>query len=232
LAEREGEYFPNYHGVSHPSEPNYLALFSGSTQGTDGSDNCIESTAVSIAGEAGATGVSVRGYVEGLSTGTNYACRHDPFSQFTDATASETDFSSFPADYATLPQLSFVIPNTVDDMHDAGISPGDAWAAANLDGYAQWAKTHSSLLIAISDENAADPNYVADEPGEAGNTALAIVVGAGITPGSTSNVDYDHYSLLRTLEDIFGLGHLGTSAEAADMFAVIDSTTVISPATP
>ena len=83
----QGEYFPNYHAVSHPSEPNYMALFSGSTQGTDGSDNCISTAAESIVADGAASGVTVRGYVEGLASGTLYACRHDPFSQFADATS-------------------------------------------------------------------------------------------------------------------------------------------------
>lgn len=127
----QGEYWPSYHGVSHPSEPNYLALFTGATQGADGSDNCIASSATSIIGEALAAGVSAEGYIEGLTSGTLYACRHDPFSQLGDATAHETDFTNLPTAFATLPRLSFVVPNTVDDMHDSGIAPGDAWAQSH-----------------------------------------------------------------------------------------------------
>ena len=215
----QGEYFPNYHGVSHPSEPNYMALFSGSTQHTDGSDNCIKTSAKSIVGEARSAGISVEGYVEGLSSGSNYARRHDPFSQFADARRYETDFSKFPSSYAALPELSFVVPNLTDDMHDNGIGPGDRWARAHLSGYAQWAKAHNSLLIVMSDENDADPNYSGNQPGEKGNNALAMVIGARIPAGKVVTGSFDHYSMLRTLEDIFGLGHLGASAHASDMFA-------------
>lgn len=213
----QGRNFLGYHGVSHPSEPNYLALFTGSTQGTDGSDNCISSSAASIVGEALSAGVSVGGYIEGLSSGSGYACRHDPFSQLADAHARESDFSSFPSDFSTLPRLSFVVPNLANDMHDNGIGSGDTWAAAHLDAYAQWAKANNSLLIVLSDENDSDPNYTANQPGENGNGALAIFVGAGITAGAASSTSYDHYSMLRTLENIFGLGHLGASAGAASM---------------
>ena len=213
----QGEYFPNYHGVSHPSEPNYMALVSGSTQGTDGSDSCVSSVAESIVGDGAASGVTVKGYIEGLTSGSLYACRHDPFSQFADALGAETDFANFPADNTTLPALSYIVPNTVNDMHDSGIAPGNVWAQTYLDGYAQWAKTHNSLLIVISDENDGDAHYSTNQPGENGNTALALAVGAGITPGSVDNASYDHYSLLRTVEDLFGLGHLGASATAADM---------------
>jgi hypothetical protein len=215
----QGEYFPNYRGVSHPSEPNYMALFSGATQHTDGSDSCIKTSARSIVGEARAAGISVEGFVEGLSSGSNYACRHDPFSQLADARRAETDFSKFPTNYATLPKLSFVVPNLTDDMHDNGIGPGDRWARTHLNGYAQWAKAHNSLLIVMSDENDADPNYSANQPGENGNGALAMVVGARIPAGKVAAGRFDHYSMLRTLEDLFGLGHLGASAGASDMFA-------------
>jgi hypothetical protein len=215
----QGEYFPNYHGVSHPSEPNYLALFSGSTQHTDGSDSCIKTSAKSIVGDARSAGVSVKGYIEGLSSGSGYACRHDPFSQIADARRAETDFSKFPTSYAALPNLSFVVPNLADDMHDNGIGSGDRWVRAHLSGYAQWAKTHNSLLIVMSDENDADPNYGGNQPGEAGNGALAMAVGARIPAGKVVSGRFDHYSMLRTLEDIFGLGHLGASASASDMIA-------------
>jgi phosphoesterase family protein len=216
----QGEYWPSYHGVSHPSEPNYLALFTGATQGADGSDNCIASSATSIIGEALAAGVSAEGYIEDLASGgALYACRHDPFSQLADATAHETDFTNLPTAFATLPRLSFIVPNTVDDMHDSGIAPGDAWAQSHIDAYAQWAKANNSLLFVISDENDSDPNYNANQPGENGNTALAIAVGAGIVPGTVNQTSFDHYSMLRTVEDIFGLGHLGASAAAADMLA-------------
>lgn len=216
----QGEYWPNYHGVSHPSEPNYMAIFSGSTQGQDGTDNCASLTATSLAGEALSAGVSIEGYMQDLVSGGLYACRHDPFSQFADARAHETDFSNFPTDYAALPQLSVVVPNTTNDAGDTGtIADANAWMGANLDAYAQWAKANNSLLLVVTDENDSDPSYSANQPGENGNGALAIAVGAGITPGSTNNTSYDHYSLLRTIEDIFGLGHLGASANAADLIA-------------
>ena len=194
-----------------------MALFSGSTQGTDGSDNCVSTAAESIVADGAASGVTVKGYVEGLASGTLYACRHDPFSQFTDATSSETDFANFPTDYSRCRRSASSCPTPWMTCTTRASRRETVWAQAQLDGYAQWAKTHNSLLIVISDENDADPNYSANQPGENGNTALAIIVGAGITPGTVDDTVYDHYSMLRTLEDLFGLGHLGASTTAGDM---------------
>jgi len=228
----QGEYFSNYHAVSHPSLPNYMAMFSGSTQGTDGSDTCITSSATSLAGEAAAAGVTIKGYFEGLNSNVLYACRHNPFSQFTDAKAYQADFSTYPSDYATLPQISFVVGNTADDMGDDGtITLGDSWDQANLAGYAQWAKTNNSLLIIVSDESSTDPNYHTNMPGENGNNVPLIAVGAGVTPGSINGDYYDHYSLLRTLEDYYGLGHLGASAGTSDLSFVVSPPTTTATTT-
>lgn len=229
----QGEYFSNYHAVSHPSEPNYMAMFSGSSQGTDGSDTCISSSATSLAGEAAAAGVTIKGYFEGLNSNVLYGCRHNPFSQFADAKAYQADFSTFPSDYATLPQISFVVPNTTDDMGDNGtVTDGDTWDQAHLSGYAQWAKTNNSLLIIVSDESSTDPNYHTNMPGENGNNVPLIAVGTGVTPGSINGDYYDHYSLLSTLEDFFGLGHLGASAGASDLsFAVAPPATTTTTTT-
>jgi len=195
----QGEYFSNYHAVSHPSEPNYMAMFSGSTQGTDGSDSCITSPATSLAGEAVAAGVTIEGYFQGLTSNTLYGCRHNPFSQFSDAKAYAADFTAFPSNYATLPQISFVVANTQDDMGDDGtITDGDTWDQANLGSYAQWAKTNNSLLIIVSDESSTDPNYHTQYARRERQQRPLIAVGTGVTPGSINGDYYDHYSLLRT----------------------------------
>ena len=228
----QGEYFANYHAVSHPSEPNYMAMFSGSTQGTDGSDGCISSSAPSLAGEAVAAGVTIEGYFQGLTSNILYGCRHNPFSQFTDATAYASDFTAFPSNYATLPQISLVAADTQDDMGDNGtITDGDTWDQANLASYAQWAKTNNSLLIFVSDESTTDPNYHTNMPGENGNNVPLIAVGTGVTPGSINRDNYDHYSLLRSIEDYFGLGYLGASATATDLSFVVTPPAPTTPTT-
>lgn len=58
----------------------------------------------------------------------------------------------------------------------------------------------------------ADP----DKPGfrgPGGGRVGAVVLSPFIRPGTVSKVPYNHYSLLRTVEDIFGLDHLGFAAE-------------------
>lgn len=66
--------------------------------------------------------------------------------------SAQMPFTSFPTNYNDLPDVSFVIPNLDDDMHDGSISQGDTWLRNNIDGYVQWARTHNSLLIVTYDE--------------------------------------------------------------------------------
>ncbi len=112
--------------VSHPSQPNYLALFSGSTHGVT-SDKCLTSiNAPNLGSQLLAAGHTYRSYAESLpSTGYLgcksglYARKHAPWTNFTNVPAgTQKSFGSFPSHYATLPDLSFVLPNMCHDMHE------------------------------------------------------------------------------------------------------------------
>jgi acid phosphatase len=108
-----------------------------------------------------------------------------------------------PKNYAHLPTVSFVIPDMCNDMHDCGVAAGDAWAHKKLDHYVSWARTHNSLLLVTFDEdNGSSENHIA-----------TFVVGAGV-PATTSDRRIDHYDLLRTLEEMYGLPPLGKAADA------------------
>ena len=206
---RQGVLYTDDTGKSHPSLPNYLDLYSGSTQGQDGSDSCVQLSAANLGTQAAAAHLTIKGYMEGLGGGGNYACRHNPFAQFTDPTSvhASVDFSQFPTNYASLPRIAYVSPNTCNDWHDCSIATGDAWLRTHLNGYAQWAKTHNSVLIVTTDEN--NGNGLTDP-------LMTVVVGQGVRP-STQRAHVTHDSLLRTLEDWFRLGHLNGSASATPL---------------
>lgn len=207
---RQGMNFTNSHGVTHPSQPNYLALFSGSTQGIGG-DSCPHTFngVNNLGAQLIAAGRSFAGYSESLpSTGYagcnsgQYARKHNPWVNFTNVPAgANLPYSAFPSDFATLPTVSFVVPNLISDMHDGNINTGDTWLKSNIDLYAQWAKSHNSLLIVTFDE---------DDYSTSANLIPTILVGAGLSPG-TCNAPINHYSLLATIEHTYGLPSL-TSA--------------------
>jgi acid phosphatase len=204
--------FVDAHGVTHPSQPNYLALFSGSTQGvTD--DHCLGPfhDRPNLGRQLLDAGYTFTGYSEDLPragyrgcTYGRYAAKHNPWVDFDNVPAvANQPYTAWPADPARLPAVAFVVPNLCDDMHDCGIATGDAWARAHLDPYVQWADTHRSLLVLTFDEN----------DGGAGNQILTLIAGAGVTPGIRTD-RIDHYTVLRTIEQFFGLPPIGSAAQA------------------
>jgi len=213
------------YALAHPSQPNYIMFFSGSNQGitTDNLPATFPFTSASSLGsELIAAGFSFTGYSEDLpsagsnvATSGNYARKHNPWvnwqgsSTYPIPAASNQPLTAFPADYTTLPNVSVVIPNLVDDMHNgtdpATITTGDTWLKTHLDGYIQWAKTHNSLFIFTFDE---------DNSATTANQILTFFIGANVQHGSYSQTN-NHYNVLRMLEDMYSLPYLGGSSTAA-----------------
>jgi len=210
---RRGALFTSSYAVTHPSEPNYLALFSGSTQGvTD--DGCpYRFTAPNLATDLIRSGKSFAGYAEGLPgpgspvcSAGDYARKHVPWAYFSSVPGSVSlPFTGFPAAaFARLPTVSFVIPDLCHDMHDCSIGVGDAWLAAHIGRYADWAMSHDSLLIVTFDE---------DDHG-AGNHIPTIFAGQQVRPGRYAE-PVTHYSVLATIEAAYALPREGQAATAS-----------------
>jgi acid phosphatase len=210
---RKGALFTNSHAISHPSEPNYMAITSGSTYGLS-SDKCPFSTPkANIGSELIAAGLSYADYSESMPsqgyegcTSGEYARKHNPAANYTDLPSSVNQtFAQFPpsSSYASLPTVSFVDPNLLDDMHDGTVAAGDSWLKEHMGSYLTWAMSHNSLLVVTWDENNGTP----------GNKIATIFAGADIKAGRYSE-RVTHYSVLRTLEQAYGLKALGRSASA------------------
>src|SRR4029079_15682945 len=89
------------------------------------------------------------------------------------------------------------------------VAVGDAWLQANLDGYVQWAQTHNSLLIFTFDE---------DDSAHA-NRIATIFVGPMVSAGQYSET-INHYNILRTIEDMYGLPYIANAATASPITAI------------
>jgi acid phosphatase len=212
-----GATLTDAHAVTHPSQPNYLALFSGSTQGvTD--DSCPQSfTTPTLAGELLAAGHTFAGYSEDLPAAgatvcrsNGYARKHNPWVDFPALPASVNQpYSALPADFSALPTVSFVVPNLCDDMHDCGVATGDGWARAHLAGYVGWARTHNSLLVVTFDED----DHSAD------NQIATFLVGPMVKAGASAQRT-DHYGVLRTLGDLYDLPPIGAAADARPLTGI------------
>jgi phosphatidylinositol-3-phosphatase len=227
LADRYG-LATAWFAVAHPSEPNYLALFSGGTRGV--SDDGVHSlTSRTIADQLEAAGRSWRVFAENVPTGCfdggqasggpdgpgTYARKHEPaisFRQIADdpaRCARITDFSHFsPAAV----DFSLIVPNLCHDMHDCSVATGDRFMAGfvpRIVDAPSWGP--DDLLVITFDEGVGLDQRVA-----------TIVISDRVPAGFRSSVRHDHYSLVRTLEVAWGLGCLDRACSAdtiAEFFA-------------
>jgi hypothetical protein len=211
-----GANFTNSFAIEHPSQPNYLDLFSGSNQGIT-NDTCPHTFSTANEGsQLIAKGLTFTGYSENLpsagstvcTAGTSgYARKHAPWVNFSNVpAASSQPFTAFPSDYTTLPTVSWVVPNLCDDMHDCSTATGDTWLKNHLDSYVQWAKTHNSVLITTFDED-----------DSAGNNRIATIFNGQPVKTGTYSEHLDHFGVLRTVEDMYGLPYAGAAASATSI---------------
>ena len=225
---RRGATLTNYRAVAHPSLPNYLALVSGSTQGiTDDCTSCVVAGR-SLADTLAAASRTWKTYAEGLPqagfTGPfagRYAKKHDPFVYFHRVTAAPkrlrriVPLTVFQKDLAagTLPDYSLVVPDLCNDMHDCPVATGDRWLARFLAPLLGNPQLRGGAVFVVFDES--DDSDIGG-----GGIVPAIVAGPLVRAGASSAAVFDHYSLLRTIEDGWGLPRLGQSARATPITGI------------
>ena len=210
-----------YSGVSHPSVPNYLAMIGGSTFGiTSDCTNCFLN-APSLPDRLEAAGKTWKGYMEGMPapcfTGSSglYAQKHNPFAYFDPirndpARCSRVvPYSLLAGDFAspaTAPNFAFISPNMCNDGHDCSLATTDAWLSREVPALLSspaFADSRSLLVITYDE-------------GEGGSDRVAtILAGSGVRQGFQSATAYNHYSLLRTIESLWGLAPLAVGDGAA-----------------
>jgi peptidoglycan/xylan/chitin deacetylase (PgdA/CDA1 family) len=218
-----GELFTNYFAVdTDGSFPNYLAMTSGNTAATALSQNIFG--AIDASGGAltwkeymesmpsncgGGTSANVPGTADTL-----YTADHDPAQNFSPTVSCATNdipLTTSTFDPAHLPDLSYIIPNECNDMHTlpTGGQACPAYYGSNTGTNVvnmgdKWLKHVVPQLLA-------QPNVTVlitfDEGGlDQGEHIATLLVGAGVTPGSTDTTLYDHYSLEAGMYKYFGLG--------------------------
>jgi hypothetical protein len=193
-------------GVTHPSQPNYLALFSGSTHGMRSNDarsifGRLTTWAISSVRQASASeifGVFAEDRLPGMYIGS-LRRQAQPVGQLRHAAGNhQPAFQRLPERLPQAATVSFVSPNMCHGMDDCSVRTGDRWIKKHFDRYARWAPRHNSWLIVTFDENA----------GGKVKPIFTIIVGAKVLPGVYGE-RLNHYRLLRTIEEAYGLPALG-----------------------
>jgi acid phosphatase len=223
----------DYYAITHPSLPNYLAIFGGSTFGVTsdcsvGQSNCVPA-APSVWGETLAAGGTARAYQESMTSNCqtsgsgDYAPRHGPWPYWTDSTeraACQADdvpsgtVGSGPlaSDIAAgnLPVTGELTPNLCNDAHDCSLATADSWLAGwvpAIMGGPDYTAGRLTVVITFDEDDSSQSNKV------------AFVVIDPRLHGVTVTGRYDHYSLSRWLADNAGVARLRNAGSAPDLRA-------------
>jgi hypothetical protein len=226
----------NYHNVSHPSLPNYLAATSGETLVTSDCSPSRCSQAVSnLFTQVRAAGRTWRSYEESMPSACDradsgpYTAHHNPAVYYRQAAADCRRWDvpmggrsggAFADDLAhdRLPSFAFVTPNECDDMHSCSVRSGDAWLAywipRIVDSPAY--RSGGTVVIVTWDEGSTDETRDCAHNTTAHGCHVPTFVIAPSTPrGARSQQLFNHYGLLKTTEQLLGLrGFLGQAANA------------------
>src|SRR5712691_1546038 len=200
----------DYHGVSHPSLPNYLALTSGSTWGIS-DDGYHALPAGGLGGQLTSAGVTWRAYMEGLTSAGcmrspyPYALKHNPFAYYGGSCPENVvALDALDADLSRdTPSFVWITPGLCHDGHDCAPAEAGPWLedlVGRIVVSAAW-RDHGALFV------------VWDE-GDGQSTAIPLILASPDLDSRRVDTAYDHYSLLAAIEDLFGLPRLGAAKDA------------------
>jgi phosphatidylinositol-3-phosphatase len=213
----------NWWGVSHPSEPNYLAMVSGSIW-----DNPQDLTpqnetypGPTVADQLAAKGIAWKAYMEDMPASCDltdqyspgdYDVNHNPFMYFNSIRNNpsqcnrDVPFTQFSSDLAngTAPPFMYVVPNLNDDMHNGTYATADSWLQTQL-----------ALVFASRWYAQGGTVVLTWDEGESGGDQIATIVIAARLAGHGAFTPYgNHYGLLRGLEKLYGLDFLSSAGDS------------------
>jgi hypothetical protein len=220
----------NSYGVTHPSLPNYIALTSGDTYSiTTNCDDCFLDVP-NIADQIESAGKTWKAYMGAMpqpcfvgNKGSLYAQKHNPFIYYDNIRTNPArcgrivPFTEFATDLQNeaLANYTWITPNMCDSQHDCSVAKGDVWLQTWVPQIlASLAWQQDGVLFITYDEGSTDAGCCG---GSAGGRIPTLVISPLGKPAFQSNIAYDHYSLLLTIERAWNMPPLGKAANAAAM---------------
>jgi len=215
---KEGAYLSRYYALAHPSQPNYVALVSGSFEGVRG-DSVRRLHRAHLGQKLDGSWMT---YAEGYPRGTcdtreeiketAYVRKHVPFMSFADIQddldgicrrhiSDIADFTKAARDH-DLPKFSLVIPNLNNDAHDGSLAVADAWLNKQLGPFLDDPEFRRDVVLIVTfDEDGTRAPYLSHRKD---NRVYAALWGRSVLPGDIA-IAYNHYDLLRTIERILAV---------------------------
>lgn len=212
---KRGAYLSNFTAATHPSQPNYIAMVAGDTfdHKTNSDLNLSEKSIVDL---LEAKGISWKAYAEGypgncskVSSKGKYYRKHFPFISFNNIRNNPSRCShlvnatEWDQDVAEdkLAQYSFYTPDIDNDGHNTSVGFASKWLKEKFDSWLSSSKFPDDMLFVVLFDEAADGDHT--------NKIYAVLYGKNVIPGKVSDIPYNFYSLLRTIEINMGLKDLG-----------------------
>jgi len=208
----------NYYALIHPSLPNYIALLGGSTFGITSDCTDCYVNASNLVDQLEQAHKTWKAYMEDMPSSCfvgssgKYAQKHDPFIYFDNIRTNpkrcgnivpSSNLSTDLQSTTTTPNFFFITPNICNDMHDCPVATGDTWLANNVPNILKspaFTKQKSLLVITWDEGETSGDNRIA-----------TLFAGSAVKQGFVSHSKYTHYSLLKTIEDVWGLPPITTN---------------------
>jgi phosphatidylinositol-3-phosphatase len=226
----------NYHNISHPSLPNYMAATSG--LGYSGiakftSDCNPVPGCTTMARSIFSQGETWKAYEQSMPSNCakensgEYAVRHDPppyYTRLRGCSSFDVPYSRLATDLSRgkLPAFSFITPNVISDMHDGTVADGDKWLAANLPkifNSPEYRDGSTVVFVTWDEGEGGSSQKCATNRTDVGCHVATIVISPSTRAGTRSARLFNHYSLLGTAEQLLHLPLLGRASAFATMTA-------------
>lgn len=220
-----------WYGISHPSEPNYVAMASGGIQGCTTDTSCAANSLsqTDLGGQLTAANIPWVGYMESMPSACytgggsgGYALKHNPFGFFKGNYTGTCRILPYPGAGAMLstlngpgaPDFVWITPNLTNDMHSGTVQQGDAWLQANLAPVlsSPWFTNYPSTVIVTMDEGdgSANAGTCCLGSGSGGHIPMVVISSHSLGKGNITTAG-DLYGTLRSIEEAFGLALLGNA---------------------
>ncbi|THV53270.1 hypothetical protein BGAL_0055g00290 [Botrytis galanthina] len=241
----QGILLENYYGLTHPSQPNYIASVGGDFFGLN-HDEFVRiphnvTTVVDLFEDAG---ITWKGYFEGMpgpgymgegstaqdGKGWDYVRKHNPFVSYDSINTNGTrlqnllslaDFSTtVKSNPSSLPQYAHISPDMLNDGHNTSLAYGANWTRSFLTPLLQNEAFMNNTLILLT--------YDESETYSKPNRIYSVLLGGAVPADKKGTVDttiYSHYSILSTLQNNWGLPNLGRYDVGANVFDLCASKT-------
>lgn len=224
----------NYHSISHPSLPNYIAATSGGVNGITG--DCDPAKCPLSGPSLFSQTTSWRSYQESMpancaqaDSGT-YPVDHNPAVYYSvaadrcavsDVPLGATSSGRFAADLVngTLPAFALVVPDSCNSTETCSIPTGDSWLGTWIPAIARSSAYRSGKTAVFVTWDEGKRGSKGEDclatPSDTSCHVATLVISPYTRPRTSSSTLFTHYSLLKTTEQMLGLGLLGHAADSS-----------------